>query len=97
MSLQDEMTAVRRRLDDLVRTVEQLEQNLPRTPGSEPRVAGSEPYTAGSGPRPLGGEPRARATARVEDLVTISDTPYDSALWTDSDDEGLGVRDRRAP
>ncbi|MFJ1644207.1 hypothetical protein [Streptomyces sp. NPDC088258] len=90
MSLQDEMTAVRRRLDDLVRTVEQLEQNLPRTPGSEP-------YTAGSGPRPLGGEPRACATARVEDLVTISDTPYDSALWTDSDDEGLGVRDRRAP
>ncbi|MFE3597826.1 hypothetical protein ACFXP3_32435 [Streptomyces sp. NPDC059096] len=33
----------------------------------------------------------------ADDLVTIPDTPYDTALWTDSDDEGLGVRDRRAP
>ncbi|MBM9619553.1 hypothetical protein [Streptomyces zhihengii] len=31
------------------------------------------------------------------DLVTIPDTPYDSTLWTDSDDEGLGARDRHAP
>ncbi|MFF3324667.1 hypothetical protein [Streptomyces sp. NPDC002889] len=31
------------------------------------------------------------------DLVTIPDTPYDNALWTDSDDEGLGARDRHAP
>ena len=31
------------------------------------------------------------------DLVTIPDTPYDGSLWTDSDDEGLGARDRRAP
>ncbi|MEV7427226.1 MULTISPECIES: hypothetical protein [unclassified Streptomyces] len=83
MSLQEEMTAVRRRLDDLVRTVEQLERNLPRTPGNGPHAPGSEP--------------RACAPARVEDLVTIPDTPYDSTLWTDSDDEGLGVRDRRAP
>ncbi|MEV7414227.1 hypothetical protein [Streptomyces sp. NPDC089919] len=30
-------------------------------------------------------------------MVTIPDTPYDSTLWTDSDDEGLGARDRRAP
>lgn len=30
-------------------------------------------------------------------MVTIPDAPYDSALWTDSDDEGLGVRDRHAP
>ncbi|WP_455352668.1 hypothetical protein [Streptomyces sp. SYSU K217416] len=31
------------------------------------------------------------------DLVHIPDTPYNSALWTDSDDEGLGLRDRHAP
>ncbi|TXS56740.1 hypothetical protein [Streptomyces sp. t39] len=31
------------------------------------------------------------------DLVTIPDTPYDRSLWTDSDDEGLGARDRHAP
>ncbi len=29
--------------------------------------------------------------------MTISDTPYDMSLWVDSDDEGLGARDRRAP
>jgi hypothetical protein len=40
--------------------------------------------------------PVPAATARPE-LVTIPDAPYDSALWTDSDDEGLGVRDRHAP
>ncbi|WP_405998722.1 hypothetical protein [Streptomyces sp. NBC_00829] len=31
------------------------------------------------------------------ELVTIPDVPYNNALWTDSDDEGLGVRDRHAP
>jgi hypothetical protein len=32
-----------------------------------------------------------------DDLVTIPETPYDNTLWTDSDDEGLGVRHHRAP
>ncbi|MFI5753653.1 hypothetical protein [Streptomyces sp. NPDC051569] len=76
MSVQDELTAVRRRLDDLVRTVGQLEASLAQRRDGEPR------------PQPAG---------RAHELVTISDTPYNSALWTDSDDEGLGVRDRRAP
>ncbi|MCF3962036.1 hypothetical protein [Streptomyces fuscigenes] len=75
MSLQDELTAVRRCLDDLVRTVGRLEQSLARLPED------------GAGPR----------SADRVDLVAIPDTPYNSALWTDSDDEGLGVRDRRAP
>ncbi|WP_329455836.1 hypothetical protein [Streptomyces sp. NBC_01497] len=75
MSLQDELTAVRRCLDDLVRTVGRLEQSLAQLP--EDRY----------GPR----------SADRVDLVTIPDTPYDSTLWTDSDDEGLGVRDHRAP
>jgi hypothetical protein len=34
---------------------------------------------------------------RRPDLVPIPDTPYDSSLWTDSDDEGLGAHDRHAP
>ena len=76
MSLQDDLTAVRRCLDDLVRTVGRLEQSLGQLPGTE-----SRPQSA----------------CRADDLVTIPDTPYDSALWTDSDDEGLGVSDRRAP
>ncbi|MFJ9027890.1 hypothetical protein ACIRQP_05090 [Streptomyces sp. NPDC102274] len=76
MSLQDDVTAVRRCLDDLVRTVERLERSLALLRENEPR------------PQPAG---------RDHDLVIIPDTPYNSALWTDSDDEGLGVRDRRAP
>ncbi|MFD8969139.1 MULTISPECIES: hypothetical protein [unclassified Streptomyces] len=76
MSLQDDLTAVKRCLDDLVRTVGRLEQSLARASENEFR---------------------SPSAGRADDLVTISDTPYDSALWTDSDDEGLGVRDRRAP
>jgi len=37
------------------------------------------------------------ATQKRPDLVTIPDTPYDDSLWIDSDDEGLGARDRHAP
>ncbi|MBT2365150.1 hypothetical protein J7E88_07420 [Streptomyces sp. ISL-10] len=48
----------------------------------------------GSGRARPGG--RSKEPSRPE-LVTIPDTPYDNALWTDSDDEGLGARDRHAP
>jgi hypothetical protein len=41
--------------------------------------------------------PRAPKPQDRTELVTIPDTPYDNALWTDSDDEGLGARDRHAP
>uniref|UniRef100_A0AAU2JVC6 Uncharacterized protein n=1 Tax=Streptomyces sp. NBC_00049 TaxID=2903617 RepID=A0AAU2JVC6_9ACTN len=76
MSLQDDLSAVRRNLDELTRKVEQLEQQAKRQkPGSS---------TAASAPDP-------------SRMVTVPDTPYDSSLWTDSDDEGLGARDRRAP
>ncbi|MGW5851572.1 hypothetical protein ACWFQ8_27115 [Streptomyces sp. NPDC055254] len=75
MSLQDDLNAVRRNLDELTRKVEQLE-----------RQAGGRPAGAAPGSAP---EPSR--------MVTVPDTPYDSTLWTDSDDEGLGARDRRAP
>ncbi|MEV7725562.1 hypothetical protein ACIRP0_01775 [Streptomyces sp. NPDC101733] len=79
MSLQDDLSAVRRNLDELVRSVERLERDVgdaaPRPPGAP-------------GPKPTGAAPV---------MVPVPDTPYDSSLWTDSDDEGLGVRDRRAP
>ncbi|MFD3539466.1 hypothetical protein ACFWUQ_08185 [Streptomyces sp. NPDC058662] len=76
MSLQDELDAVRRHLDELTRTVERLERE----------AGGRRPAAAAPGPEP--------APVR---MVTVPDTPYDSTLWTDSDDEGLGARDRRAP
>lgn len=77
---QEDLAAVQRRIDELVRRVGQLEQTVDRLSGSR-RPAGS-----------------AAPAARVRtELVTIPDAPYDNALWTDSDDEGLGVRDRHAP
>ncbi|MEU6879679.1 hypothetical protein [Streptomyces sp. NPDC046712] len=75
MSLQDDLAAVKRCLEDLVRTVGQLERSIAAERGGPPP--------------PVPGRP--------ENLVTIPDTPYDSGLWTDSDDEGLGARDRHAP
>ncbi|MEW1636270.1 hypothetical protein AB0469_19600 [Streptomyces sp. NPDC093801] len=74
MSLQDDLTAVRRNLNELVRSVERLEQDVARqSPAAAPRAAAP------------GG------------MVPVPDTPYDQSKWTDTDDEGLGVRDRRAP
>ncbi|MFC8920303.1 hypothetical protein ACGF5F_02320 [Streptomyces sp. NPDC047821] len=76
MSLEEDLTEVKRRLEELARSVIQLERNL-----AQQRE----------------GKPVPMAVGRPDGLVTIPDTPYDSSLWTDSDDEGLGARDRRAP
>ncbi|RST14659.1 hypothetical protein E2C00_27745 [Streptomyces sp. WAC05374] len=76
MSLEEDLTEVKRRLEELARSVIQLERNL-----TQQRE----------------GKPVPMAVGRPDGMVTIPDTPYDSSLWTDSDDEGLGARDRRAP
>ncbi len=73
MSLQDDLTAVRRNLNELVRSVEQLERDVARQAPTASRPPGEGA------------------------MVSVPDTPYDSSLWTDADDEGLGARDRRAP
>ncbi|MER5310173.1 hypothetical protein ABT034_20580 [Streptomyces sp. NPDC002773] len=73
MSVQDDLAAVWRCLEDLVRTVGQLERSVTAEYGVPP------------------------ASGRAENVVTIPDAPYDSGLWTDTDDEGLGARDRHAP
>ncbi|GAA4783625.1 hypothetical protein [Streptomyces ziwulingensis] len=94
MSVHDELTRIQRCLDDLARSVGRLEQQIGgdglevrrvRTDAAHLResVALLRQAAAPDAPRP--------------DLVTISDAPYDLSLWTDSDDEGLGARDRRAP
>ncbi|MGW3622841.1 hypothetical protein [Streptomyces sp. NPDC000880] len=79
MSQQEDLTAMQRRLDELVQRVGDLERTVDQLRGAGPATT-AEPITP----------------ARPE-LVTIPDVPYNNALWTDSDDEGLGVRDRRAP
>ncbi len=79
MSEQEDLTAMRHRLDELGERVGQLEQIVDQ-------LATNVPVT----PKPP--KPQSRP-----ELVTIPDTPYNHALWTDSDDEGLGARDRHAP
>ncbi|MET9430984.1 MULTISPECIES: hypothetical protein [unclassified Streptomyces] len=76
MALQDDLTEVKRNLEELARSIIRLEQNL-----TQQREGTSPPAAVG----------------RPEGLVTIPDDPYDSSLWTDTDDEGLGARGRRAP
>lgn len=104
MALEDDLTAVQRCVDDLVRTVGKLEQQVGE--GSRGGLAGLDVRRVRTDADHLresvallraaapaaGGAPQKRP-----DLVTIPDAPYDSSLWTDSDDEGLGASDRHAP
>ncbi|MBP2404906.1 hypothetical protein ACFY41_20050 [Streptomyces syringium] len=95
MSLNDDLTAVQRSLDDLDRSLGMLEKDLDpggldmrrvRTDASHLR----ESFALLRGTRP--------AERPAPEKVTIPDTPYDRSLWSDAeDDEGLGARDRRAP
>ncbi|MFF1836227.1 hypothetical protein ACFVXE_18745 [Streptomyces sp. NPDC058231] len=82
MSLQDELTAVQRCIDELARTVGRLERSLAHL-----RAAEAAPHPPGA----------ACGTDPVDGVITITEAPYDATLWTDSDDEGLGVRGRHAP
>lgn len=79
MSQPEDLTAVHRRIDELVQRVADLEQTVGRLKEAAP-VTPSRPT------------PQDRP-----EVVTIPDAPYNAALWTDSDDEGLGLRHRRAP
>lgn len=82
MSLHDELTEAQHCLDELVRAVGRLERSL------------AQLRAAGPAPDPLD---RANRAAPVDGVITITEAPYDGTLWTDSDDEGLGVRGRHAP
>ncbi|MET7739731.1 hypothetical protein [Streptomyces sp. NPDC005385] len=100
MSVHDDLTSVQRCLDDLQRSVRRLEQHMGtglemrrvradadhlRESLALLREASSGPSGLPAVPGPAGPTPGPRP-----DLVRIPDTPYDSSLWTDSDDEGLG-------
>ncbi|WP_328536909.1 hypothetical protein [Streptomyces sp. NBC_00344] len=96
MALQDDLTAVQRSLDDLVRSLGLLEQQLGS--GLDIRRVRAD---AGHLRESLALLREAVPAAHTRpDLVTISDTPYDATLWAaaeDMDDEGIGARDRHAP
>lgn len=96
MSVHDEMTSVQRCLDDLCRSLGQLEKQL-GSGGLEMRRVRTDADHLRESVALLREAAATPAAAQRPDLVTISDTPYDISLWTDSDDEGLGARDRHAP
>ncbi|MBI0297867.1 hypothetical protein JBE04_26235 [Streptomyces sp. PRKS01-29] len=94
MSLNDDLTAVQRCLDDLVRSVSRLEQRVGAGGLEIRRVRTDADHLRES-------LALLRETAPVErsrpEMVPVPDVPYNSALWSDVDDEGLGARDRHAP
>jgi hypothetical protein len=96
MSVQDDLTAVQRCLDDLARSVGRLEKQL-GTGGIEMRRVRTDANHLRESVALLRDAAASPATPRKPELVTIPDTPYDDSLWIDTDDEGLGARDRRAP
>ncbi|MEV5733155.1 hypothetical protein [Streptomyces sp. NPDC052292] len=96
MSVHDELTSVQRCLDDLHRSIGRLEQQI-GSGGLEMRRVRTDADHLRDSLQLLREAASQPATQSRPDLVTISDTPYDISLWTDSDDEGLGARDRHAP
>ncbi|MFJ5640112.1 hypothetical protein [Streptomyces sp. NPDC093223] len=96
MSVHDDLTSVQRCLDDLNRSVGRLEQQLGRS-GLEMRRVRADADHLRESVALLREAASTRAPVKHPELVTISDDPYDINLWTDTDDEGLGARDRRAP
>ncbi|CAL9555161.1 hypothetical protein SUDANB21_04521 [Streptomyces sp. enrichment culture] len=97
MSVHDELATVQRCLDDLVSSVGRLEQQLGSGSLELRRVRSDTNHLRESLALLRETAVTAAGPAKRPDLVTISDTPYDMSLWVDSDDEGLGARDRRAP
>lgn len=96
MSLLDELSTIQRSLDDLLRSVGRLE----RQTGAEldvRRVRTDAEHLRDSVDLLRTALARQGRPAQAPELVTIPDAPYDSSLWTDAEDEGLGARDRHAP
>lgn len=96
MSVHDELTSVQRCLDDLNRSVRRLEQQI-GSGGLEIRRVRTDAEHLRESVALLREAASTPASPKRPDLVTIPDTPYDDSLWIDSDDEGLGARDRHAP
>ncbi|KOV63733.1 hypothetical protein [Streptomyces sp. MMG1121] len=96
MSVHDDITSVQRSLDELSRSLGRLEHQLGGE-GLEMRRVRMDADHLRESLGLLRDAADTRTAPRRPDLVTISDTPYDRSLWIDTDDEGLGARDRRAP
>ncbi|GHI95177.1 hypothetical protein [Streptomyces olivaceus] len=96
MSVHDDLSSIQRSLDELARSVTRLEQQV-GSGGLEVRRVRTDADHLRESVALLRAATAVPDAPHRPDLVTIPDTPYDGSLWTDSDDEGLGARDRRAP
>lgn len=101
MSLHDELRTAQRCLDDLAQCVTRLERQL-GSPLEIRRVRSDTDHlqeslsllsatVPGHRPAPAAGVPVGG------EIIPVPDTPYDQRLWTDADDEGVGVADRHCP
>lgn len=97
MSVHDELASVQRSLDDLIRSVGRLEKQLGSSGLEMRRVRADTNHLRESVALLRETAVTAPGVPKRPDLVTISDAPYDPSLWVDTDDEGLGARDRHAP
>ncbi|GAA2320055.1 hypothetical protein OKJ48_35680 [Streptomyces kunmingensis] len=97
MSLNNDLTVIQRCVDELARAVSRLQPEL--TGPDLRRVRADTDHLRESVAllRASAAPPGHPDPPRPQGLVPIPDTPYDSTLWTDSDDEGLGARNRHAP
>jgi hypothetical protein len=96
MSVNDDLASIQRCMDELLRSVGRLEKQVGGG-GLEIRRVRTAAQHLRESVALLRQAAATPVVAAVPELVTIPDTPYDTTLWTDSDDEGLGARDRRAP
>lgn len=104
MPVQDDVIAVQRRLDDLIRSLAGVEQQIGRTLDMR-RVRSDAAHLRESlellhagipaAPDLVGVAPR-RGTAHGP-VILVPDVPYDPSLWRGAEDEGLGNQGRTAP
>ncbi|MQY13560.1 hypothetical protein SRB5_37080 [Streptomyces sp. RB5] len=95
MSLHEELTAAQRCLDDLARTIGRLEAAVGPGTLEIRRVRTDSEHLRESLALLRECTPAAKPAER--EWITVPDQPYDRSLWTDADDEGLGVQGRHAP
>lgn len=96
MSLHDELRTAQRCLDDLARCVSRLERELGDSGLEVRRIRSDAEHLRESLSLLSAAAPSPRG-APEEEMISVSDVPYDRRLWTDADDEGVGARDRHAP
>ncbi|MDI3423515.1 hypothetical protein [Streptomyces luteolus] len=95
MSLQDDLKAAQRSLDELGRSVDSLGRQVGDTLDVR-RVRADTDHLRASLAQLREASPGEDPGVRPE-VIRIPDKPYDNSLWSDVDDEGLGAKDRRAP